>query len=187
MIRKLFNSFMSIFRKHPLSDTLTSDVGFFAINNAYTPTKQHESDAGYDVKAHSFVLTDGCTMVTDIIDGDFIKQSVSIAPGGRCLAKTGVWPCVNSNDIEIQVRPRSGLALKHGITVLNSPGTIDAGYRDEIGVILVNTSMRPVVVETGTRIAQLVICKLPTMRITSLLAMPSRLDRTGGFGSTGVK
>jgi dUTP pyrophosphatase len=94
---------------------------------------------------------------------------------------------IDSHDIEIQVRPRSGLALKHGISVVNSPGTVDSGYRDEIGVIIINHGALPFTINTGDRIAQLVICKLPTVSVVSLDNAPPRVDRVGGFGHTGVK
>ena len=88
--------------------------------------------------------------------------------------------------MEVQVRPRSGLAFKHGVTVLNSPGTIDADYRGEVKILLVNHGTRPFVVERGERIAQLVVAAVPkveTFEVTSL----DETDRgAGGFGSTGV-
>lgn len=88
---------------------------------------------------------------------------------------------------EAQVRPRSGLALKKGITVLNSPGTIDADYRGEIGVILVNLSNEEFVVEDGERIAQLVVAKCEQAEFVEVTELSETERGTGGFGSTGVK
>jgi len=105
-------------------------------------------------------------------------------PGGRCLVPTGIAIALPSG-FEAQVRPRSGLALKHGVTVLNSPGTIDADYRGEIKVILINLGQDPFRVTRGDRIAQLVIARVEQPK----LEIASELDDTarggGGFGSTG--
>jgi dUTP pyrophosphatase len=88
---------------------------------------------------------------------------------------------------EAQVRPRSGLALKKGITVLNSPGTVDADYRGEIGVILINLSSEPFVIENGERIAQMVIAKHERAEWNQVDALSETERGAGGFGSTGVK
>lgn len=112
-------------------------------------------------------------------------ESVSIPAGSWTLVKTGLQVEIPYG-YEIQVRPRSGLALKHGVTVLNSPGTIDADYRGEIGVILMNHSINPYEVNVGDRIAQLVIA--PTARIQwhSVGSLDSSTKRgEKGFGSTG--
>lgn len=110
---------------------------------------------------------------------------VTLAPGARALVPTGIAIALPPGH-EAQVRPRSGLALKHGITVLNAPGTIDADYRGEIGVILINLGAHPVALARGDRIAQLVV--QPVVR--ARLAPRIRLDETGrgagGFGSTGL-
>jgi len=89
--------------------------------------------------------------------------------------------------LECQVRPRSGLALKKGLTVLNTPGTIDADYRGEIGVILVNLSSETVIIEDGERIAQLVFCKVEKVNLISVTELGSSERGEGGFGSTGLK
>ncbi len=89
---------------------------------------------------------------------------------------------------EGQVRPRSGLALKHGISVVNSPGTIDAGYRNEVGVILINHGDKPFTFSKGERIAQLVIQKLPEIEAVEVTELSSPSERgQAGFGSTGTK
>ncbi len=108
-----------------------------------------------------------------------------IEPGARILVPTGIAIAV-PDGFEAQVRPRSGLALRHGVTVLNAPGTIDADYRGEVGVILVNHGSEPFTVTRGQRIAQLVVAS-----VARLTPMPvSSLDETargaGGFGSTGI-
>ncbi len=115
-----------------------------------------------------------------------ITESIILKPLERAIVKTGLFIELPVG-IEAQVRPRSGLAAKKGITVLNAPGTIDADYRGEIGVILVNLSNEDFVVENGERIAQLVIAKheQPSWEEVNVL---SETDRgAGGFGSTGVK
>jgi len=107
-----------------------------------------------------------------------------LAPGERMLVPTGLRIALEPG-YEAQVRPRSGLALKQGVTVLNTPGTIDADYRGEIGVVLVNLSRDPVTVNRGDRIAQLVVA--PVARVTWNETAVGETDRgTGGFGSTGV-
>ena len=113
-------------------------------------------------------------------------HSITLQPLERTLVKTGLFLEIPAG-YEAQVRPRSGLALKKGITVLNSPGTIDADYRGEIGVILINLSNEPVTLENGERIAQLVFAKVEqaTWEVTSDLSETKR--GAGGFGSTGTK
>ena len=110
---------------------------------------------------------------------------LTIAPGGRELVPTGLTMSMPPGT-EAQVRPRSGLALKHGVTVLNTPGTIDADYRGEVQVILINHGTSPFVINRGDRIAQMVIQTLPSLQF----AIVDRLDETergsGGFGSTGT-
>ena len=107
----------------------------------------------------------------------------TLAPGARTLVATGLMVALPEG-FEGQIRPRSGLALKHGVTVLNSPGTIDSDYRGEIGVLLVNLGESPFVVERGMRIAQLVIAPVARVRLVEG-EVPSSDRGTGGFGSTG--
>lgn len=106
-----------------------------------------------------------------------------IEPGKRAMITTGLFPEIPEG-YELQVRPRSGLAFKHGITVLNSPGTIDSDYRAEIGVILINHSDEPFIVEPGERIGQLVLAKVERCEWVDVEAL-TETARTGGFGSTG--
>ena len=115
-----------------------------------------------------------------------IDSSIEIKPLERALVKTGLFMEIPVG-FECQVRPRSGLALKKGISVLNSPGTIDADYRGEVGVILINLSNETFVVEDGERIAQLVFAKVEQAEweVAEILSDTDRGE--GGFGSTGVK
>lgn len=115
-----------------------------------------------------------------------LEEAVSIAPLGRALIKTGLFLEMEIG-LECQVRPRSGLALKRGITVLNTPGTVDADYRGEIGVILVNLSNETVLIEDGERVAQLVFCKVEQVQLTEVEQLNESTRGAGGFGSTGVK
>ncbi len=131
---------------------------------ARLPSYAHPGDAGMDL---------------------FSVEDVSLAPGGRALVHTGLVMQLPP-DAEAQVRPRSGLALKHGVTVLNTPGTIDAGYRGEVGVILINHGDVDFLVEKGMKIAQMVVS--PVVRATiEETSVTDETDRgTGGFGSTGM-
>ncbi|WP_353088081.1 dUTP diphosphatase [Flavobacterium sp.] len=115
-----------------------------------------------------------------------LSEPVMLQPLGRAIIKTGLFIELPIG-YEAQVRPRSGLAAKKGITVLNSPGTVDADYRGEIGVILVNLSQEPFVVENGERIAQLVIAKHERAEWIEVDELSETSRGTGGFGSTGVK
>ncbi len=110
---------------------------------------------------------------------------VHLSPGARALIPTGLIVELPSG-FEAQVRPRSGLALKHGITVLNSPGTIDADYRGEVGVILVNLGQEPFDVTRGERIAQLVVAPVSQALLVEAEAVSVTERGTGGFGSTGT-
>ena len=132
--------------------------------DAVLPSYAHPSDAGMDVRS---------------------VQDLTIAPGKRALVPTGLVMLLPPM-YEAQVRPRSGLALKSGVTVLNTPGTIDSGYRGEVGVILINLGEADFSVKKGDKIAQIVIAPVtqPTIEETDCI---DETDRgTGGFGSTGV-
>lgn len=138
------------------------------INKSKHPLPQYETiaSAGMDVRAN-------------------IVESITLAPLERTLVKTGLFVEIPI-DYEIQVRPRSGLAFKKGITVLNSPGTIDADYRGEIGVLLVNLSSEPFVIEDGERIAQLVLASHEQARWQEVQILEDSDRGQGGFGSTGT-
>jgi dUTP pyrophosphatase len=115
-----------------------------------------------------------------------ITESISLKPLERTLVKTGLFIELPIG-YEAQVRPRSGLAFKKGITVLNSPGTVDADYRGEIGVILVNLSQEIFIIENGERIAQLIIAKHERADWIEVEQISETSRGEGGFGSTGVK
>jgi dUTP pyrophosphatase len=134
------------------------------ITDAKLPQKAHPTDAGFDL---------------------FSIESMEILAGETKLIKTGISiqlpPCT-----EAQIRPRSGLALKHSITVLNSPGTIDENYRGEIGVVLINHGKETFFVEKHMKIAQMVVMPVMSVEIEEVNGELSSTDRgTGGFGSTG--
>ena len=132
--------------------------------DAVLPAYAHPSDAGMDLRS-----------VADVV----------IPRGGRALVPTGLVILLPPL-YEAQVRPRSGLALKHGVTVLNSPGTIDAGYRGEIGVILANFGEADFAVKRGDKIAQLVIAPVTQPQVVETDVVDATDRGTGGFGSTGV-
>ena len=116
----------------------------------------------------------------------FVDDPIIIESGEWKLISTGIYIKL-PNGFEAQVRPRSGLALKKGITVLNSPGTIDSDYRGEIGVILINHSKNEFIVNNGDRIAQLVFNKFEQIEWSNVEELNETNRGTGGFGSTGVK
>jgi dUTP pyrophosphatase len=130
------------------------------------PAYETSASAGMDVRAN-------------------IDEPITLLPFGRALVKTGLFLEIPTG-FECQVRPRSGLALKKGLTVLNTPGTIDADYRGEVGVILINLSDQPIKIEDGERIAQLIFAPVvqATWEVTDALTESDR--GAGGFGSTGV-
>ena len=132
--------------------------------DAVLPAYAHPGDAGMDIRS---------------------VDDLEIAPGARALVHTGLVMALPPG-WEAQVRPRSGLALKHGVTVLNTPGTIDAGYRGEVGVILANFGDAPFAVTKGDRIAQVVIAPVTTAAIEETDVVDDTDRGGGGFGSTGV-
>jgi len=139
------------------------------INHSQHPLPNYETlaSAGMDIRAN-------------------ISEPIVLKPLERALVKTGLFIELPIG-YEAQVRPRSGLAFKKGITVLNSPGTVDADYRGEIGVILVNLSNEEFVVENGERIAQLIIAKHERAEWIEVEELTETSRGAGGFGSTGVK
>jgi dUTP pyrophosphatase len=114
-----------------------------------------------------------------------VEADTTLAPGGFALIPTGIRIALPA-DHEAQIRPRSGLAAKHGVTVLNAPGTIDADYRGEIKVILINHGSMPFVVTRGLRIAQMVIAPVARALWQECRALPESARGAGGFGSTGA-
>ena len=115
-----------------------------------------------------------------------LQSPITLKPGQRSLIPTGLKIALPTG-YEAQVRPRSGLAYKHGITVLNSPGTIDADYRGDVGVILINHGSESFTIENGERIAQLIIAKFIQIDWDEVLDLSNTSRGEGGFGSTGVK
>ena len=113
-----------------------------------------------------------------------VSEPVTLDPGGRALVPTGLALGLPPG-YEAQVRPRSGLALNNGLTVLNSPGTIDADYRGEVGVILINHGADPFVVERGMRVGQLVVTPVTQLRFEECSSLDDTGRGAGGFGSTG--
>ncbi|GGF03049.1 dUTP diphosphatase [Stappia taiwanensis] len=113
-----------------------------------------------------------------------VDAPLLLAPGARALVPTGIAIALPPNT-EAQVRPRSGLAVKHGVTVLNTPGTIDPDYRGEIKVILINLGEAPFTVERGSRIAQMIIAPLARADLIEVDALDETLRGDNGFGSTG--
>lgn len=130
------------------------------------PRKMSELAAGFDLHAA-------------------VAQPVTLAPGERKLIPTGFAMAMPA-ELEAQIRPRSGLAFKHGITCLNSPGTIDADYRGEVQVLLVNLGQQAFTIERGERVAQMLFQVVPAVTITETDELPETVRGTGGFGHTGV-
>jgi len=112
------------------------------------------------------------------------QAPLTIAPGARALVPTGIAIALPQGH-EAQVRPRSGLAVRHGLTVLNSPGTIDADYRGEVQVLLINLGSEPVTVTRGMRIAQLTVAPITRARLREVASLEETPRGMGGFGSTG--
>tara|TARA_B100000941_G_scaffold30796_1_gene18258 strand:- start:1924 stop:2364 length:441 start_codon:yes stop_codon:yes gene_type:complete len=115
-----------------------------------------------------------------------INKKIEIKPGATVLVPTGISVSIPKN-FEIQIRPRSGLAAKNQISVLNTPGTIDADFRGEIKVILINLGTKSFMIENGTRIAQMVLCPIAKAKLKEVKILESTKRGSGGFGSTGTK
>lgn len=139
------------------------------INKSNNPLPRYESEqaAGMDIRCH-------------------ISEPITLQPMERRLIPTGLFIELPAG-YEAQIRPRSGLALKRGLTVLNTPGTIDADYRGEVGVILINLSGEPQTIEPGERICQMVIASHETPEIVEVQALSDTERGAGGFGHSGRK
>ena len=131
------------------------------------PTYETDQSAGMDLRAA-------------------VETEIEILPGGRALVPTG-FKIALPRGFEAQIRPRSGLALKNGITLPNSPGTIDADYRGEVGIILLNAGTEPFIIHRGDRIAQMVIAPVLQAGWVEVATLDETARGEGGFGSTGVK
>lgn len=137
------------------------------VNKSSNPLPQYETDgsAGMDIRSN--------------------VDNWIIYPGETCIVKTGLYVAVPCG-YELQIRPRSGLSLKSGIRVANSPGTIDSDYRGEIGVLLWNTGEDAFEVKLGDRIAQMVLCPVYIMEFEEVESLDETVRGAGGFGSTGI-
>jgi len=153
------------------SDHMKIEFKFVNNSNNLDPEYATDGSSGFDLRAN-------------------LKEPITLGVGERALIPTGLHFQIPPN-FEIQVRPRSGLAYKKGVTVLNSPGTVDADYRGDVGVILINHGQEEFVVEHGERIAQAVIATVMSKAIVNLNRVESINDNTergaGGFGHTGTK
>ncbi|MBW5444521.1 dUTP diphosphatase [Cohnella sp. CFH 77786] len=129
------------------------------------PKRMSEWAAGFDVHAA-------------------VAEPLVLAPGARALVPTG-FAMAMPRELEAQVRPRSGLAYKHGVTCLNTPGTIDADYRGEVKVLLINLGGEPFTIERGERIAQIVFQLVPQVTLAEVAELPDTVRGAGGFGHTG--
>jgi dUTP pyrophosphatase len=136
-------------------------------NEVLTPKYETSGSSGMDIAA-------------------YIEQDILINPGDKALVPTGFSLCIPQG-YEVQIRPRSGLAVKKGITVLNTPGTIDSDYRGEIKVVLINLSKKIVSLKNNERIAQMVVCPIKHVVLEEVEELPETNRGAGGFGSTGTK
>ena len=136
-------------------------------NEVLTPKYETLGSSGMDLAAH-------------------IEQNITINSGDKALVPTGFSLSIPQG-YEVQIRPRSGLAAKKGITVLNTPGTIDSDYRGEVKVILINLSKKKFIIKNGERIAQMVVCPVEQVSLEEVKELSETNRGTGGFGSTGSK
>ena len=136
-------------------------------DNVLLPKYETEGSSGMDLAAN-------------------INENIVIKPGATVIVPTGISVSIPKN-FEIQIRPRSGLAAKNQITVLNTPGTIDADYRGELKVILINLGNKSFVIEKGARIAQMVLCPVVKAKLKEVEILEDTKRGSGGFGSTGSK
>ena len=115
-----------------------------------------------------------------------IKKKIIINPGKTAIIPTGIAVAIPKN-YEIQIRPRSGLAAKNSISVLNTPGTVDSDYRGEIKIILINLGKKSFIINSGDRVAQMILCTIAKCKIKEVKTLPKTFRNKGGFGSTGKK
>lgn len=149
-----------------MSDQYTVELMKLAGNEDLPlPQKMSEAASGYDLHAA-------------------VPEPVTLAPGERALIPTG-FALAMPIQLEAQIRPRSGLAYKYGITTLNSPGTIDADYRGEVKVLLINHGQEPFVIQRGERIAQMVFQLVPSVQMKTVTELDETVRGIGGFGHTG--
>jgi len=134
-------------------------------NNIKLPTYKTVGSSGMDIEAR-------------------VKKKIIIKPGKTAIVPTGIFFAIPKN-YEIQIRPRSGLAAKNSVSVLNTPGTIDSDYRGEIKVIMINLSKKKFMIKSGDRIAQMVLCPITKAKLQEVKKLPKTIRGKGGFGSTG--
>jgi len=134
-------------------------------NNIKLPTYKTVGSSGMDIEAR-------------------VKKKIIIKPGKTAIVPTGIFFAIPKN-YEIQIRPRSGLAAKNSVSVLNTPGTIDSDYRGEIKVIMINLSKKKFMIKSGDRIAQMVLCPIIKAKLQEVKKLPKTIRGKGGFGSTG--
>lgn len=165
------------------------------ITTTQLPNYETPASAGMDVRANFDNIVEKFLFNTTIKEHENVRidvngethhliESITINPGGRALIPTGLRVAIPEG-YEIQVRPRSGLALKNGITLLNTPGTIDADYRGDIGVIVINHGTEPFTIIAGDRIGQIVLNKVERIEWKEVDNLPNTIRGEGGFGSTG--
>ena len=147
------------------------------------PKYAHKGDAGFDLRANVEEIKNDNYLFNAI---RFNATTIILNPGGRVLIPTGLYMAIPEG-YELQIRPRSGLALNHGITVVNTPGTIDATYRGNIGVILKNDGTEPFIIEQGDRIAQGVLNKVEEANLIETDSLDETDRSDSGYGKSGVK
>lgn len=149
------------------------------------PKYETPQSAGLDLRADLWSINEKFLFDARVVRReDNTIDHITIEPGGRALIPTELYTAIPMG-YEVQVRPRSGLALKHGVTVLNTPGTIDADYRNGWGVILMNQGSEPFIVKQGDRIAQAVLAKVEQIEWKEVETLDETERGLGGFGSTG--
>lgn len=147
------------------------------------PQYAHSSDAGFDFRADINGIENDKFLFNSIYNP--VDQNLIINPGGRALIPTGLHMAIPEG-YELQVRPRSGLALKYGISILNTPGTIDSGYIGNIGIIVINHGDKPFMIYQGDKIAQGVFNKIVTVSFENVNTLEETSRGEGGFGHTGI-
>ena len=147
------------------------------------PKYAHKGDAGFDLRANVEEIKNDNYLFNAI---RFNATTIILNPGGSVLIPTGLYMAIPEG-YELQIRPRSGLALKYGITVVNTPGTIDAVYRGNIGVILKNDGTEPFIIEQGDRIAQGVLNKVEEANLIETDSLDETDRSDSGYGKSGVK
>ena len=143
------------------------------------PVKRLPHGINFPLPEYATALSAGLDLIAAV------EAPIALKPGARAIIPTGIAIQLPVG-FEAQVRPRSGLAAKHGVTVLNSPGTIDSDYRGEVGVLLVNLGQQAVLIERGMRIAQMVIAPVIQVELVSVEDLDETERGDGGFGSTGI-